>query len=80
MAELRRRDFPEPLLRHLVRRVRERGIHEVQLLLLREWVMGEPEVPDGPWFKEFEGFVVCGEGELVKTFLLPGQIPAGKRL
>jgi len=23
---------------------------------------------------------VCGDGELIKTFLLPGQIPQGKRI
>jgi hypothetical protein len=23
---------------------------------------------------------VCGEGELIKTFLLPGQAPKGKRV
>jgi hypothetical protein len=37
----------------------------------------EPEVPDGQWFKQFSGLTVCGEGELVKTFLQPGQIRSG---
>ncbi|MBE7504343.1 MAG: hypothetical protein HS113_29440 [Verrucomicrobiales bacterium] len=80
MPKLRRRAFPEPLLRHLVRRVRERGVDEDQLVELREWVKTEPVVPEGPWFKEFDGFVVCGAGELVKTFLVPGQVPVGTRI
>ena len=29
-------------------------------------------------FKRFAGLIVCGEGELVKTFLVPGQIPIGQ--
>ena len=41
---------------------------------------GEPEVPEGPWFKRLSGMIVGGEGELVKTFLLPGQSPKGIRL
>jgi hypothetical protein len=28
-------------------------------------------------FKWFPGLTVCGEGELIKTFLLPGQSPNG---
>jgi hypothetical protein len=60
--------------------VRERRIQAAQLAVLRDWLAGEPEVPTGPWFKAFDGFTVCGEGELVKTFLLPGQLPTGTRL
>ena len=40
-------------------------------------VIREPEVPEGKWFRRFAGFTVCGEGELIKTFLLPGQAPDG---
>jgi len=32
-------------------------------------------VPKGEWYNRFSGMVVCGEGELIKTFLLPGQHP-----
>ena len=28
--------------------------------------------------KRFSGMIVCGEGELVKTFLLPDQNPKGE--
>ncbi len=44
------------------------------------WLDREPEVPEGEWYKRFRGMIVCGEGELVKTFLIPGQLPKGKRV
>jgi hypothetical protein len=46
------------------------------------WRIGsaEPEVPKGPWFKKFPGMTVCGDGELIKTFLQPGQPVTGKEL
>jgi hypothetical protein len=37
-------------------------------------------VLDGQWYKRFSGMTACGEGELIKTFLLPGQAPKGERL
>jgi hypothetical protein len=40
----------------------------------------DPEVPIGKWFKKFPGMTVCGEGELVKTFLQPGQAATGEEL
>jgi hypothetical protein len=39
----------------------------------------DPEAPDGPWYKDFGSFKICGEGEFPKTFLLKGQ-PARGRL
>jgi hypothetical protein len=39
-----------------------------------------PEVPEGEWYKRFSGMTACGEGELIKSFLLPGQHPIGKRV
>jgi hypothetical protein len=48
--------------------------------LLAEWLDTRPEVPDEKWFKKFSGMTVCGEGELIKTFLQPGQIATGKEL
>lgn len=46
-----------------------------QLVLFSDGCAQEPEVPNGSWFKRFPGLIVCGEGELVKTFLVPGQVP-----
>jgi hypothetical protein len=37
--------------------------------LLADWLDAEPEVPEGKLFERFSGMIVCGEGELVKTFL-----------
>ena len=45
-----------------------------------EWLDTQPEVPNGKWFKKFPGMVVYGENELVKTFLVPGQIPTGEEI
>lgn len=80
MPRIRRRGLPERLLVHLVTRVRERRVSEQQLVLLARWLDTEPVVPEGKWFKRFAGFTLCGEGELVKTFLLPEQAPDGQEL
>jgi len=53
---------------HLVKRIRERQISTSQLGLLARWLDSDPEVPEGRWFKRFPEMMVCGEGELVKTF------------
>jgi hypothetical protein len=37
-------------------------------------------VPAGPWYRRFSGMTVCGEGDLVKTFLAPGQSAKGIRV
>lgn len=68
------------LLDHLLDRIQERRIDAAQLELLARWLDGEPDVPEGPWFKRFPGVTVCGEGELIRTFLLPGQAPHGTRV
>ena len=80
MPRVRRDRLPRALMMHLVARVREREIGADQLTLLARWLDGEPEVPAGPWFKRFPGMIACGEGELVKTFLRLGQVPAGEEI
>ena len=80
MPRVRRNDIPPALFRHLLDRIQERRIDASQLELLAKWLDGEPEVPEGPWYKKFSGMTVCGEGDLVKTFLLPGQAPRGKQV
>ncbi len=57
-----------------------RNISADQLGLMANWLRTGPEVPDGQWFKKFPGMTVCGEGELIKTFLQPGQVATGKEL
>ena len=78
MPKVRRQNIPPALFQHLLNRIQSRSISADQLSLLARWLDTEPEVPEGEWYKRFFGMTVCGEGELVKTFLLPGQHPKGK--
>jgi hypothetical protein len=78
MPRVRRQNVPPARLQHLLDRVQSRRIPASQLELLAKWLDGEPEVPAGPWYKRFSGITVCGDGALIKTFLLPGQAPKGQ--
>ena len=80
MPKIRRRNLPPALLQHLLDRIEARDISAEQLGAFAQWLDLEPEVPTGRWFKRFSGMTVCGEGELVKTFLRAGQIPLGEEL
>ena len=80
MPQVRRHSLPPRLLDHLLDRVTERQISASQLALLADWLRSEPEVPQRRWFKKFPGMTVCGEGELIKTFLQPGQLPDGEEI
>jgi len=80
VPKIRRLNIPPALFRHLLDRVQSRSIAASQPTLLAKWLDHEPEVPEGQWYKQFPGMIVCGEGELVKTFLLPTHAPKGKRL
>ena len=80
MPRILRRNLPGQLYAHLLERVQQRHISGKQLTLMVDWLDTQPEVPGGKWFKRFPGMVVCGEGELVKTFLLPGHIPNGQEI
>jgi len=68
------------LLNHLLDRITERQISANQLSQFADWLVTEPEVPAGRWFKRFAEMIVCGEGELVKTILRSGQVPLGKEV
>jgi hypothetical protein len=80
VPKVRRPNLPPALFHHLLDRIQRRKIPATQLELLGAWLDTEPEVPEGEWYKRFTGMTECGEGELIKTFLLPGQAPKGKRL
>jgi hypothetical protein len=80
MPRIRRRDLPPTLLDYLLERIRSREISADQLGELATWLDTEPEVSTGKWFKRFPGMIVCGEGELVKTFLRTGQAAIGDQL
>ena len=80
MPKICRKNFPPALLDHLLDRIKERRISADQLGLVATWLSQEPDVPNGKWFKRFSDMTVCGEGERVKTFLVPGQIPEGEEI
>jgi hypothetical protein len=80
MPRVRRQNLPPRLLDHLLDRVDDRKISAAQIALLADWLRHDPEVPAGRWFKNFPGMTVCGEGELIKTFLQPGQLPDGQEI
>jgi hypothetical protein len=80
MPKIRRHNLSPALLNHLLDRIRLREISAEQLGLLADWLDAEPEVSESKWFKRFSGVSVCGEGELVKTFLATNQIPIGTEL
>jgi hypothetical protein len=80
MPKVRRQKLPETLLRHLLTRMRQRGVSNEQIVLLARWLDTNPEVPNGEWFKKFPGMTVCGEGELIKTFLQSGQVATGEEI
>ena len=80
MPKIRRANLPRGLYAHLLDRVQQRGISAQQLRLMLRWMDAQPEVPDGRWFKRFPELIVCGEGELIKTFLLPSQAPTGEEI
>lgn len=80
MPRVRRKDLLPALFQHLLDRIQQRHIEARQLELLARWLDTEPEVPEGPWYKRFSGMAVCGEGDLVKTFLAPGQSAKGTRV
>ena len=78
MPRVRRAKLPDALFQHLLTRAREREISRSDIVAFAAWLDTDPEVPDGEWFKRFPGMIVCGEGELVKTFLVRGQVPHGQ--
>ena len=80
MPKVRRQNIPPALFQHLLDRIQGRRIAASQLELLAKWLDTEPDVPDGAWCKRFSAITVCGDDELIKTFLLPGQSPKGQRV
>ena len=80
MPKIQWTDLPPALREHLFDRIRERRIEAEDLWRLKVWRESEPDAPEGPWFKDFGSFKVCGEGKYPKTFLLRGQVATGQRL
>ena len=72
--------IPAAIRDHLIERMRDRNISLDDLNRLRVWLETRPTVPDGPWYKDFGSFKLCGEGKYPKTFLLAGQVATGEKL
>ena len=72
--------LPVALRDHLFDRARERKVSIEDLYQLKLWRESEPEVPDGPWYKDFGSFKICGEGKCPQTFLLRGQAARGTEI
>ncbi len=66
------------LRQHLFDRVADRQIPAEDLYKLELWRESEPEAPDGPWYKDFGSFKICGEGEFPRTSLLKGKRQQGR--
>ncbi len=73
-------NLPTALRQHLFDRLEERKITADDLYRLKRLRDSEPEAPDGPWYKDFGSFKICGYGKFPKTFLLRGQAAKGQPL
>lgn len=80
MPRIRRERVPPELMVHLLERIRQREIPIDQLELFADWANSDPEVPKEKWFKRFPKMTVCGEGELILTFLRTGQVATGEEV
>jgi len=72
--------LPAAIRDHLADRMPDRNITLDDLNQLRLWIESKPDVPEGPWYKDFGSFKLCGEGKHPKTFLLAGQAASGEQL
>ena len=80
MPKIQWTDLPPALRDHLFERLAERKITIEDLYLLKVWRESEPDAPEGPWYKDFGSFKICGDGKYPKTFLLRGQVARGEKL
>jgi hypothetical protein len=77
MPKIQRKSIPKLLMDHIVMRAIERRVGMDDLRQFGHWLAGNPEVPEGEWFKRFGNFTVCGRGSLVTTFLTRAQSATG---
>jgi len=73
-------DFPEGVKRHLKERLLDRRITLDDLNKLQVWVDSGPDLPAGPWFRDFGSFKIVGEGPNPLSFLDSSQIPFGEEI
>jgi hypothetical protein len=80
VPKIRWESLPLHLKQHLVERLREREITKDDLEALRQWISTDPEVPEGPWWKNFGTFKLTRECQYPKTLLKRDQAAFGKEL
>ena len=78
MPKLQWEKLPRKKWAHLRDRMRERKISERDLFELAKWKSLDQDVPDGPWYKDFGSFRLCGTGRYPNTFLTAGQTARGQ--
>ena len=69
MPKINWQSLPLRIKQHLIERLRERQITQEDLEALKDWIGSDPEVPEGPWWKDFATFKLVGEGKHPKSFL-----------
>jgi len=69
--------LPAPVRRHLIKRMHDRKISKEDPAQLMLYIATNPEVPDGPWVKDFRSSKLCDHGNLPKTLLTPDQSATG---
>jgi hypothetical protein len=72
--------LPHGVREHLLARTRERELSPSDLTALLKWIKTDPEVPEGPWWKDFGSFKLAGEGRYPRTFLTSHQAAFGTKL
>jgi hypothetical protein len=80
VPKIKRKGVPKKVMNHLLDRMAERSINSDALEAFAAWLDKEPEVPEGEWFHRMQHLIVCGKGELVLTFLKPGQVAVGEEV
>ena len=80
MPKIQWTNLPDALRDHLFDRAAERQIATDDLYKLKLWRETGPDAPEGPWFKDFGSFKICGKGKYPKTFLLRGQAAKGEEI
>lgn len=74
------RELPQEVRAHLTARLKDRSITADDLYKLQVWIELDPEVPDGPWYRNFGTFKLAGRGPLVLTFLTSDRTAYGDEI
>jgi hypothetical protein len=74
-------NLPLEIARHFRRKRRHRKLSETQLQQVIDWILfGDPQAPEGDWYKNFGTFYLCGTGRYPKTVLDRNMKPYGQEI